>query len=128
MDPFVIVHVVTAVLLLALTLVVGVWGLARTRQIIDGAAHPREGRVFAQLLQLSHTLVLAVGLLGLVLLGGDHRPGDPLHTRVYGVFMVVAIVASYGYRTPDAAKNVRVFAIASLCIFALGLRAVSTGA
>jgi hypothetical protein len=125
-DPFVIVHVVLAVLLLAMTLAVGIWGLVRTNRIVDDVGHPREGRAFAQLLQLSHTLVLATGLLGLLLLGHEHQPKDPLHVRVYGIFMVLAIVAAYGYRTPDARRNVRVFAITSLVIFALALRAVAT--
>ena len=128
MDAFVTLHVIIAVLLVLLTLGVGLWGLLRARQIADETAHVREGRVFAQLLQLSHTLVAAVGLLGLTLLGQHHRPDDPLHTRVYGIFMVVAIVAAYGYRTPDAARNVRVFAVTSFVIFALGLRAIATGA
>jgi hypothetical protein len=125
-DPFVIVHVVLAVALLVLTLLVGVWGLTRTRQIVDEAGHPREGKVFAQVLQLSHTMVLAVGVLGLFLLGDSRRPDDPLHVRVYGIFMVVAIIAAYGYRTPDARQNVRVFSIVSLVIFTLALRAVAT--
>jgi hypothetical protein len=127
-DAFVTVHVIVAVLLVFLTLVVGLWGLLRTRQIVDEAGHPREGRFFAQVLQLSHTLVVAVGLLGVFLLSEHHRPDDPLHTRVYGIFMVVAIIAAYGYRTQDAARNVRVFAVTSLVIFALGLRAMATGA
>jgi hypothetical protein len=42
--------------------------------------------------------------------------------------MVVAIIAAYSYRTDDAARNVRVFAVSALIILALGLRAVATGA
>ncbi len=125
-DPVVIVHVVAAVALLVLAIVVGSWGLARARQIArpgDG----REGRWFAQVLQLSHTFVLATGLLGLALMVEGHRSADPLHARVYGPFMLVAIVAAYAYRTRDAVLNVRVFAIAALVVFALGLRAFATG-
>jgi hypothetical protein len=125
-DPLVIVHVVAAVALLALAMVVGSWGLVRARQIAAPGSG-REGRWYAQVLQLSHTLVLATGLLGLALLAEGHRSDDALHVRVYGPFMLVAIVAAYAYRTRDAVLNVRVFAIAAFVVFALGLRAFTTG-
>jgi hypothetical protein len=125
-DPLVIVHVIAAVALLVLALLVGAWGLARSRRITAPDAQ-REGRWFAQALQLSHTFVLATGLLGLALLLEGHDVHDPLHVRVYGPFMVVAIVAAYGYRTTDSARNVRVFAVASLVVAALALRAFVTG-
>ncbi|MCW2927691.1 MAG: hypothetical protein JWM86_1659 [Thermoleophilia bacterium] len=127
MEPLVIVHVVAAVALLVVALVVGGWGIARA-PAIGAAGSGREGRWYAQLLQLSHTLVLAVGVLGVVVLLDGNRPDDPLHTRVYGPFMLVAIIAAYGYRTRDAALNVRVFAIASLVVAALAMRAIATGA
>ncbi|MCW2956191.1 MAG: hypothetical protein JWO69_1060 [Thermoleophilia bacterium] len=126
-DPLVIVHVIAAVALLVATGVVGIWGLVRTAQVTS-PERPREGALFSQLLQLSHTLVLAAGLVGLLLLAEGHRLTDLLHARVYGPFMVVAVVAAYGYRTADARLNVRIFAVAALIIFALGLRAVWTGA
>lgn len=126
MEPLVLVHVAAAAVLVALALVVGVWGIARGRQIGAGT-RPREGRAYAQLLQASHTMVAVTGLLGIALLVEGARSGDPLHARVYGPFMVVAIVAAYGYRTDDAARNVRVFAVASLIVLALGLRAFVTG-
>ncbi len=128
MDPLVIVHVATAVALVATSIVVGVWGLARAKAIANADDESAEARWFAHVLQLSHTLVLATCLLGLWLLSeGTHHADDPLHVRVYGTFMVVAIVAAYGYRTPEARRNVRVFAIAALVIAALGLRAIATG-
>jgi hypothetical protein len=126
-DPLVTVHVVAAVALLAFSLLVGIWGLARARRIAAPQAAGREGRWFAQALQLSHTMVLAAGLLGLALLLEGHRSSDPLHARVYGPFMLVAIIAAYAYRTRDAIVNVRVFAIAALVVLALGLRAFVTG-
>lgn len=127
MEPLVIVHVASAIALLAVAVLVGVWGLARARSIAGGAS-PREGRWFAQLLQMSHTLVALTGILGAALLLDGNRPSDPLHARVYGPFMVVAIIAAYGYRTGDAVRNVRVFAVSALIVLALGLRAVATGA
>jgi hypothetical protein len=120
------VHVITAVALVLVAVGVGAWGLLRSRRLAQ-AGSSTEARWFAQLLQLSHTLVLAVGVLGLALLLEGHRIGDPLHVRVYGPFMLVAIVAAYGYRTGDARRNIIVFACASLVIAALGLRAFTTG-
>jgi hypothetical protein len=125
-DPLVIVHVGAAVALVASALVVGGWGLARAREIARPVS-TRESRWFAHALQLSHTLVLATGLVGVALLVEGHRTHDPLHVQVYGPFMVVAIVAAYGYRTSSAARNVRVFAVAALVIAALGVRAFYTG-
>ena len=119
-------HQVGGVALVIVAACVGVWGLVRTRAIAEGAP-PREGRLFAQLLQLVHTLVIAGGLLGVMLYLTDHRPSDALHSRVYGPFMLAVIVASYAYRTKDASANVRIFSIGSLVIFALALRAVWTG-
>ena len=126
MNPLVTVHVAAAVALVVLAVLVGVWGLARSRAITseDAVCEPRW---FAQTLQLSHTLVLATGLLGIALLLEGHRSSDPLHARVYGPFMLVAIIAAYGYRTGDARQNLRVFAVASLVIAALGVRAFTTG-
>lgn len=124
-DALVTVHVIAAVALVAFALVVGAWGLWRSR-VIARPVSSRESRAFAQVLQLSHTLVLATGLLGIALLVEGHRAHDPLHARVYGPFMVVAIVAAYGYRTDNARANVRVFAIAGLVIAALGARAFYT--
>lgn len=125
-DPLVIVHVVIGFALVALAGVVGVWGVARARRI-GVAGRTREARTFAQLLQLVHTLVFAQVVIGLLMLVEGHRVDDKLHVNVYGSFMLVAIVASYAYRTKDATTNVRVFAGSSLVIFALGLRAMWTG-
>jgi hypothetical protein len=126
-DPLVTVHVAAAAVLVLSCLLVGFWGVVRARRIASRDAGA-ESRWFAHALQLSHTLVLATCLLGLGLLAeGGHHANDPLHVRVYGPFMVVAIVAAYGYRTSDARRNVLVFAIAALVIAALGVRAFATG-
>jgi hypothetical protein len=121
-------HLIVGVLLVALAGVVGVWGLARSRRIAEPTSEDAgEGRWFGHMLQLTHTLVLATGLIGLVLLVEGHTLSDPLHARVYGPFMVVAIIASYSYRTKDPRRNVIVFAVGALIILALGLRALATG-
>lgn len=125
-DPLVTVHLIAASALVVTTLGVGIWGLVRAGSIGAGS-NEREARWFAQALQLSHSLVLATLLLGLALLAEGHRSSDPLHVRVYGPFMLVAIIAAYGYRTRDARRNVQIFAISALVIVALGARSFWTG-
>jgi hypothetical protein len=124
----IIVHVVAAAVLVGAAFAVGIWGLVRARTIAASTSGGREPAFFAQALQLTHTLVLGVGLAGVAMLIAGRAPSDELHVRVYGPFMLVAIVAAYGFRTSDHAANVRVFAVTSLVIGALGLRAMWTGA
>lgn len=112
-------HVVLAVILIVANFVAAGWGLALARR---GSA----SRAYTQVLALSQVMVVGQGLVGLMMLAGGDRPEDPLHTRVYGPFMVIAIVVAYGFRTTDAAHNTRVFAIAALIVALLGLRAFYT--
>jgi hypothetical protein len=91
--------------------------------IPGGAA---SSRWFRQLLALSQTLVAATGLLGLLLLVDGGGPDDPLHTRVYGPFMAVAIVAAWGFAGDDPRRNARIFGFAALAVTALGARAIVT--
>lgn len=122
MDAFQIMHVVAGVATVVLAVVACAWGLARAR----GDGKPIAG-AFAQVLALSQVAVVATGLLGLAVMGGGTRPHDPLHARVYGPFMLVAIVAAWGFRTGEARWNTRVFAIAAGFVAALGVRALMTG-
>lgn len=127
MDPLVIVHVAVGAAVVALATAVGLWGVTRARALADATRPPGEARAFAHALQLTHTLVFAVGLLGVVLLLEQRAADDPLHARVYGPFMLLAILAAYGYRGDDRLLNVRVFALSALVIAALGARALVTG-
>lgn len=118
-------HIIAGVLLCIVALVAGVWGLVHARRMASPDASVPA--MLRQLLALVQTLVVAAGLFGLLLLTEGRNPDDPLHVRVYGPFMVVALIAAYGFRVPDGRRNLQVFAVASLAIFALGLRAVYTG-
>ncbi len=119
-------HLGTGIAVVVLGLVAFVWGIRRARRPVPPSA--RNEAVWVQLVALAQTLVLACGLLGLVLLaeGGAH-PKDPLHVRVYGPFMVFAMLAAWGFRTSDRRWNIRVMAVACLFIALLGVRAVTTG-
>lgn len=108
------------VALLALNAVAGLWGL-----LVWRGADP--GRIFPQVLALSHTVVFGQGALGLYLLSGPGRAGEPLH-YVYGLLPSALVVFAYSARTEDTRRNVLVFAIVALVITGLGTRAYTTGA
>ena len=85
-------------------------------------------RDFAGLTAAWQTAVAACGLAGLALWAQHHHPHiDPLHLRVYGPFMVVAILGAYSFRTGDGRWNMRVMAVAALFVALLGVRALWTG-
>lgn len=119
-------HVVAGFGIVVLCSIVFVWGLLRARR--DQPPSARSEGIWVQLVALSQTLVIACGALGLVLLlGAGARPADPLHSRVYGPFMVFTLLAAWGFRTSDRRWNIRVMAVASLFVALLGVRALTTG-
>lgn len=118
-------HIIAGVAVCIVALVAGVWGLLLARRM--KRMNTPVPRVLGHVLALVQTLVLAVLVLGLAIYGEGRRPADPLHLRVYGPFMLVALMAAYGFRTTDRRHNLQVFAGVSLVIFALALRAVFTG-
>lgn len=104
-----------------------VWGLGRSGRVRLGGS-TREDRGFTQLVALTQTLVVGAGLLGVLALAGPSAgPDDPLHSRVYGPFMVLAVIGSFSFRTEDPRWNVRVAAVVGIFITGLGVRAFFTG-
>lgn len=128
MKPVVYMHIGAAALLLSLAVGAFSWGMFLTRR---GARepHPRTIALWNHVVVTLQTAVFATGGLGLwlYLAPGANHPADPLHARVYGPFMVVVIVAAWGFRTDEGRWNVRVMAIAGLFIALLGVRAITTG-
>ena len=119
--PVVDAHKAVGGAVIALNLVVGLWGLWAWRQ--QALASP----VLAQLLALSHTIVLLEGALGLYLLAGGYRSAQGLH-YVYGAIPAGAVLFGYSARTPDARRNLLQFAVIALAIAVLTGRAFMTGA
>ncbi len=119
-------HSALGLILIVANLVVAIWAALLSRDDERAAQPPR---AFIHLAAAAWTLVAAVGLAGLALiLGGDGAPSDRLHSRVYGPFMVVALLSAYGFREDGRPGfNIRVTAIASLIVVLLGLRAAFTG-
>jgi hypothetical protein len=108
-------------LLIALNLVVGLWGLLCWRRDVVASA------LLAQLLALSHTVVLLEGAFGLYLLAGGFRAQQQLH-YIYGVIPAGAVLFGYSARTPDARRNLLQFSVIALAICILSARAFTTGA
>lgn len=127
MNTVLILHQAAGVAMLALAVVVCVWGFARASLDEQSRwASPRSERTFLHLVALSQTAVFACVAAGVMLLGRA-RADDPLHAKVYGLFTVVAVLASYGYRTADRRANARLYAIVAAIVIGLGVRAFTTG-
>jgi hypothetical protein len=108
-------------LLIALNVLVGVWGLIAWRREVVASA------LLAQLLALSHTIVLVEGAFGLYLLAGGFRAQQQLH-YIYGVIPAGAVLFGYSARTPDARRNLLQFSVIAIAISILSVRAFMTGA
>lgn len=116
-------HTALGWLVVVVNTIAGIWGISP----LAGASTGRAGNALRHLIALGQSLVVAVALTGLMLLADRNaHVSDPLHTRVYGLFMGFAIVAAWGFRTDDARQNARVFGVAALIIAALGIRALQT--
>jgi hypothetical protein len=127
MQVLVVLHIALGAAAVLAASVACVWGIYRSRK---GSPRPsaRSQALWNQLVATSQTLVIGTGLAGLLLLEQRHHAKvDHLHSRVYGPFMVAAIIAAYSFRTADARWNVRVMAVASLFVAGLGVRAFFTG-
>src|SRR5947207_15572316 len=115
-----LVHAVVGSLLIAVNLVVAVWGyVAYRRNAPPGAA-------FTQVLALSQTLVIAQATLGLILVSEGREPGDQLHFA-YGLLPLLAIAYPYALRGEDGRRNLLLFTVGSALVAALGIRAFMTG-
>jgi hypothetical protein len=108
-------------LVIALNLLVGLWGLWAWRR------RNLASSVLAQLLAFSHTIVLLEGAFGLYLLAGGYRAQQQLH-YVYGVIPAGAVLFGYSARTQDARRNLLQFSVIALAIAVLATRAFMTGA
>jgi hypothetical protein len=114
-------HMAVGGLVIALNLLVGLWGLWAWRRRAVASS------VLAQLIALSHTLVLLEGAVGLYLLAGGYRAQQQLH-YIYGVIPAGAVLFGYSARTPDARRNLLQFSVIALAISILSARAFMTGA
>ena len=83
-------------------------------------------RVFAHLLALGQTLLVAQAAIGLLLLAGDHRATDRLH-YVYGGLALAAVLSPWFYAPAEQRARLAWFSGASLLAAALSIRGYTTG-
>jgi hypothetical protein len=114
------VHMTVGALLVATNLVVGVWGLVAYRRNVP------PHHLFRRLLALAQTLVIGQATLGLILVSEGHAPAQRLHFA-YGLLPLLAVAYPYALRGDDGRRNVLLFAVGSLLVAALGVRAYMTG-
>jgi hypothetical protein len=114
-------HAVNAVLLIAANVLACGWGLVYVRR------RRTPGRLYAHVLALGQSLVIAQVALGLLLLSAGHTSPDRLHP-LYGGLALVAVLSPWLYAPPVPARRLAWFVGASLVATALSVRAYVTGA
>jgi hypothetical protein len=116
------IHYWLGVAVIAVNLVAGLWGIAIWRRWLS------TGRVYAQVLAASQTLIIGQALIGLLLLSQNLRAAEQLH-YVYGLLPAALVVFAYSARRDDIRRNILIFSIAALLTSALAVRAfLSSGA
>ena len=113
-------HSINGVLLVAVNAVAGVIGFVYARRGVDPP------RVFAHLLALGQTLLVAQVALGLLLLADDRRTEDRLH-YLYGAIALLAVLTPWMYAPREWRSRLIWFAGAVLLGAALSVRAYLTG-
>jgi hypothetical protein len=113
-------HTVVAVAVMAVNAIASATGLYYLRR----RREPR--RLFAHLVALGQTLLVAQGAIGLLLLSGDFRSQDRLH-YVYGGLALAAVLSPWFYAPSEPRARLAWFSGASLLAAALSVRAYTTG-
>ena len=113
-------HALNAVLVIAANVLAAGWGLVYLRR---GRA---PGRLYAHVLALAQSLVVAQVAIGLLLLSGGSALPDRLHA-VYGTLALLAILSPWVYAPPVPARRLAWFSAAAFVAGALSVRAYTTG-
>lgn len=113
-------HALNAVLVVAANLLAAGWGLVYLRR------QRTPGQVYAHVLALAQSLVIAQVALGLLLLSGGSSTPDRLHP-LYGTLALLAVLSPWLYAPPVPARRLAWFSGAALVATALSVRAYVTG-
>lgn len=141
-------HLYNMVLVLAVSLITGVWGLvlffrmpkkasaATSKEIAaeseKALEQPKEtiNQPWKIALIVTTIVGLIQGLLGITLVLMGQKPGGGslyyLH-YVYGAIVILAIPVAYTYASKDLRRTVLILSLAALVIAAAGARAMMTG-
>jgi hypothetical protein len=112
-------HALNAVVLIAANLLAFGWGLYYVLR------KRTPGRVYAHVLALGQSLVIAQVGLGLLLLSDGRRVTDDLH-YLYGALSLFAVLSPWLYAPPVPARRLAWFTGATLFATALAVRAYTT--
>lgn len=112
-------HALNAVLVIAANLLAFGWGL----YFVLRKRTP--GRIYAHLLALAQSLVIAQVALGLLLLSDGRRVADDLH-YLYGALTLFAVLSPWLYAPPVPTRRLAWFTGATLFATALAVRAYTT--
>lgn len=102
-------------------LLIGIWGMYRAIRSygVDGS--------YLGAMAVGEILFVVQALLGVILLFGSASPGRSVHL-LYGVFAVVAMPGLFAYLRGDDSNNAQwAYAIMTLFLFGVALRAIGTG-
>jgi membrane-associated PAP2 superfamily phosphatase len=113
-------HAVNGVLVVAANLLAAGWGLVYLRR------GRTPGRVYAHVLALAQSLVIAQVAIGLLLLSEGSSSPDRLHP-LYGSLALLAALSPWLYAPPVPARRLAWFSGAALVAAALSVRAYVTG-
>jgi hypothetical protein len=113
-------HAVNAVLVIATLALAAGWGLVYLRR------GRTPGRLYAHVLALAQTLIIAQVALGLLLLSDGHPSPDRLHP-LYGTLALLAVLSPWLYAPPAPPKRLACFSGTALLAAALSIRAYFTG-
>ena len=113
-------HAVNGVLVVAANLLAAGWGLVYLRR------RRPPGRVYAHVLALAQSLVIAQVAIGLLLLSEGTSSPDRLHP-LYGTLALLAVLSPWLYAPPLPARRLAWFSGAALVAAALSVRAYVTG-
>jgi phosphatidylglycerophosphate synthase len=103
-------------------LLVGIWGMYRAiREYgVDGS--------YLGAMAVGEILFIVQAILGVILLIGSSAPGRSVHV-LYGVFAIVAMPGLFAYLRGDDSNNSQwAYALMTLFLFGVALRAIGTGA
>lgn len=102
-------------------LILGMWGLFRAIRSnnVNGS--------YLGALVVAEGLYIFQAILGIILIAGGAQPGRTIH-YLYGVFAIVALPGLFAFlRGDDSNRAQWSYALATLFLFGISLRAIGTG-
>lgn len=106
-------------------LVIAVCALAAAASLVSYRRAHGAGRVVAQVIALTQTVLVAQVAMGLLLLGRHRRAADHLH-YLYGTLALLAVLSPWLYAPDEPRRRLLWFGGSTLVATALAVRAYLT--